>query len=332
MASKALFEGLGDGVNVRVLASHMASKGMFVEICCSRNRGTVSMPAILQQSERFKGETREAFKTYVSNGRFSIIPARYDKELDKVESAIRYKLSKACITDGYMSLTDFEAFKIEFNAAVDDYNTVRDSIVNLWDNIVEDFKAGLEYILSGYELGMREVAAVRKEIYDAIPSKEDYRNSFKLTVKVRPFDAQPDVSLYPPDLGKEMTEDWIETVVENATSCIAACAQDVFTICSGIVARYVDQSYINQNSINGLMSVAGRVRRNNLFNNPLLASAADRLEKLQNIGDIDEQEMVIEEVLLDIYSYCKQNNVHLEIVKKGLSKKTLEQMLALRSM
>ena len=330
MASKTLFEGLGDGVNVRVLASHMLSKGMFVEIKCSRNRGTISMPPILQ-SEGFRGEAKEAYKTYVSSGRFSIIPDHYERALDKVESGIRYQLTKACITDGFMSFSDFDTFKIEFAAAVDNYNAVRDSIVDKWDDIVEDFKAGLEFIISGYELGEREAEAVRKEVYAAIPSKEDYRDSFRLTVKVRPFEARPDVSLYPPALGKEMTEDWAETVVESATACIAACAQDVFTICSGIVSRYVDQAYINGNSINGLASVASRVRRNNLFNNPLLESAADRLEKLQDIDNVEEQEMVIEDVLLDIYSYCKKNDVHLDIVKKGLPAKTLDQMLALRT-
>lgn len=331
MASKTLFEGLGDGVNVRVLASHMLSKGVFVEIRCSRNRGTISMPPTLQQAERFKGEVKEAYKTYVSGGRFSIIPDNYDKALSQVESRIRYQLTKTCITDGFMSLSDFDAFKIEFAAAVDDYNALRDSIVDVWDDIVENFKAGLEFIISGYELGEEKAAAVRKEVYAAIPSKEDYRDSFRLEVRVRPFESQPDISLYPPALGKEMTEDWAETVVESATACIAACAQDVFTICSGIVSRYVDQASINGNSINGLASVASRVRRNNLFNNPLLESAADRLEKLQSIDNVDEQEMVIEEVLLDIYSYCKKNDVHLDIVKKGLTAKTLDQMLALRT-
>lgn len=331
MATKTLFSGVSENVRVRDLGDLMMKRGVFATIKCSRNRGTIPMPDEMKKNYK-SAEAVAAAAAHSSPSHLVFTSKELDNKLNKIESAIRYELKKASFANGFISLEELTGFTLKFEAAVEEYDRALDTLGCEWDQMIENFKADLDFMLyDDADLTDIDRIRIRKAVYKKIPSYKEFRSDCCLKLSVRQFNPQPNLELFPEDLQGALKEDWKESVTECAVACVTSCVQDVFERCSCVAARYADTAYINKNSINGLQAVSERIRKNNLFNNPLLASAADRLEHIADFATPDEQEIVIEDVLLDVYAYSKQNGVSLTIDPKGLKESTLDQMLALRS-
>lgn len=332
---KKLLEGLGgEGVTVRSLAEYMSNAGAYVTLSCSRRRGTIPLPAQLIGVNKMKDEAKEAYAKYVSLGNLCFIPAEYEAKLAKVESAIRYKLDRMTVSNGFMLLRRYDAFKAEFQQAKDDYFAERDRILNDWDQLVKNFTVAMDAVLAESKLLKRDKLRLRKELLDRIPSKDVYASSFQMSLTVKVLPAMPDVSNIPKNVGNDVLASWKETVIDNAVDCIATLIQDAFNLCSGVAAKYAIRGDINGNSINGLVSMGQRIKENNVFRNPILTESANLLTSIKDISPelADEQEEVVEQVLVDLYQYSIETGLELTLPKKGLSKENLNTMVELKKM
>lgn len=332
--TKKLLEGLGgDGVTVRTLAEFTRNSGVYVSLKCSRNRGTIPLPQQLIGVSTMKDAAKEAYANYVSLGRISFIPYQDEARLMKIESGIRYLLMRRTVSNGFMPLEKYEAFKVEFQDAKFNYMVERDRILNKWDDLVAAFKTAVTAVVDESRLLQADKEKLCKELMAKIPSKEAYANSFSMNLVVQMFPAQPDVASLPQELSADVMNTWKDAVLDNAIECIASLTQEVFDMCSGVAAKYADRGTINGNSLNGLISMGQRIMENNLFRNPILNEAANLLKSLQTIASeaTDEQEEVVENVLISLYQYSMETGMELETGKKGLSKKTLETMVSLKA-
>lgn len=332
--TKKLLEGLGgDGVTVRSLADWTRSAGVYVSLKCSRQRGTIPLPPQLIGVAKMKDAAKEAYANYVSLGRISFIPAEDEARLMKVESAIRYQLGRRTVSNGFMPLSKYDTFKVEFMDAKFNYFVERDRILSNWDTLVRSFTEAVTAVVEESSLLQHDKDKLCKEILEKIPSKEAYANSFSMSLVVQTFPAQPDVQNLPQELSADVLNTWKDTVLENAVECISSLAQEVFDMCSGVAAKYADRGNINGNSLNGLIVMGQRIVENNLFRNPTLKEASDLLKSLQTIAPnaVDEQEEVVENVLIALYQYSVETGMELTMPKRGLSKANLEAMIKLRN-
>lgn len=332
---KKLLEGVGeDGVSIRALAKYTANQGVFVTLTCRRSHGTISLPPQLLgvRQDLMTDKAQNAMASYIKLGCMSFIPATDEASLQKIEGAIRYKLGKATISNGFMSLGNYETFKEEFQQAREDYMAARDLILLKWDTLLTQFQQGISDILDGVNLDPEFHESLRKQLTAAIPSKNAFADSFSMTLNVMAFPTQPtDLENCSEALQKDLKESWGRTVTENVISCISATAQDAFDLCSSVAARYAVKNDISGRSTDALIAMAQKIRGNNVFRNPLLESTAKKLDSIKKISAPDQQEDMIEEVLIDLYQYSKEAGFALVLPKKGVSRENLENMLQMRA-
>lgn len=330
---KKLLEGLGgDNINVRTLADYTANSGVYASIHIGRLRGTIPLPAALigVKTEKMKEETQEAFANYVTLGSLRIIPAEAEAKLARIEGAIRYKLERSSIVDGFIPMGRYLVFKNEFEEARTAYFAERDNVLATWETLVADFTVAVDAILVASKLLKREKILLRKELLDAVPDKEYYSGSFSMGLSVRAFPGQPDTSSMDKAISQDLLTSWRDAVVENATACIGTLVQNVFDLCSSAASRYATTGCGNGNSLNGLIAMGDKIKETNVFRNPLLKEAGEKLAGLNLSDSPDEQEEIIEDVLLSTYVYAQETNLDLTFPKKGLSKTVLDGMKALK--
>ena len=328
MNTKKLLAGLGgDGISVRSLANYTSSNGVQVSVHVGRYRGTISLPPQLIIKGKLGEKTQKVYDEYISLGTLRFIPREYESVLASIESSARYKLFNSTIIDGFMPISKYIVYKEEFEELRNEYFLSRDIILMIWDDVIKDFKTGLDELMDAAGVTAYERGGLKDSILKQLPSKEQYSNSFSFALSVKAFPAQPDFSMFDEAVGKDIKESWMSLVVDNALNCISALAQDVFSMCSSAVAKYVEKGVINGKTINGLIVLGEKVKENNMFCNPLLQSVGESLCKLVNIDNPDDQEELVEGVLLEIYEYCQNTGVELKINNKGLPAKTLETML-----
>lgn len=331
--TKKLLEGLGgDGISIRSLANFTRNAGVYVSLKCSRLRGTIPLPPQLIGVTKMKDKAKEAYASYVSLGHLSFIPAEDEARLMKVESAIRYQLNRWTVANGFMPMSRYDVFKIEFMDAKANYFIERDRVLSNWDALVNSFKNAVDAVVEESTLIPSDKEKLKKEILCKIPTKEAYAESFSMRLIVQTFPAQPDVQNLPQELSADVLNTWKDVVLENAVECISSLAQRVFDLCSSVAAKYADRGDINGNSLNGLIAMGQRITENNLFQNPTLTKAADQLKSLQTVAptDVDEQEEVVESVLISLYQYSQETGMDLVLPKRGLPKATLDAMVSRR--
>ena len=333
--TKKLLKGLeGDGINVRALANFSSENGIYVNLRCYRIRGRISLPSELIGVQKMSDQAKEAYASYVSLGQLSFIPAEDDAKLAKIEAAIRYKLLKATISNGFMPLKKYTSFKVEFENAKGCYFVERDRLLANWDDLMRNFTKAVDTILEeSTHLMDKDRVRIRSEILDRIPGKKEYANSFRMSLDVQTFPAKPDITKLPEELSDDVLNSWKDAVLDNAVSCIESTTQDVFDLCSGIAFRYSTTRKINGNSINGLIAMSTQITENNLFRNPILTASAKKLDEIKKIppAQVDDLEEIVEDVLLDLYQYAHETGMEIKLPKKGLSKSNLDAMLKLRA-
>ena len=331
MDTKKLLEGLGgDGISVRALATYTMSVGVYVDVHCSRYRGCMTLPRRLVIKGKLKDETKEAYDKFVKLGSLCFIPREYEAQFCNIERNARNIVARDAIADGFVPTERYMELKTDFEQLRDEYAFARDCVVDNWDEIMADFETGVDTMITSARILKRDRPGFKKAILNMVPSKEKYKKSFSLSLGVRAFPGMPDTSVLDPAIQKDVLVSWKDMVVENATVCIGALAQEVFTMCNNVAARYAETDNINGNSTNSLILLGEKVKKNNVFSNPLLQEAGDNLCGLSKMADsIDRQEEVIEDVLMRVYQYAKDTGIELKFdAKKGLTQDILENMLA----
>lgn len=331
-----LLEGLnqtGDGITVRSIADFTAGNGIYVSLHCSRHRGRIPLPSQLVGVQKMKDEAKAAYANYISLGSLNFIPAEDEAKISGIESAIRWKVDRRTITNGFMSISKYEGLKNEFLMAREEYFQERDRLIANWDDLVKNFISAVDAILAASKLLKRDKINLRKELLSNIPTKERYAASYGMTLDVRTFPSVPNLNMIPQELGEDVINSWKEVVLNNAVDCISALTQDVFDLCSCVAASYADRGDINGHRMNSLVAMGTKIKENNLFRNPMLANASEQLLRIQNLSEnsVDEIEEIVEDVLITLYQYCQETGVTLKLPKKGLPKEVLENMVALRT-
>lgn len=336
---RTLLEGLsGKGIEIRVssLARYTAENGVLVGITCGRARGRFSLsPKLLGIApERWNKEAKEFYGEHVSMGRLTMVPKELEDRLNQLDTRARRILYSHTLNGSYMPLTEFDEFKAEFEEVREEYFRTIDQVVDQWDTIRADFLAGVEKVIETRgkrAMLKRDRQQLIKGLTASIPTAEQYRACAKMNVTVRAFPSTGGAATgLAPDLQNMVDQTWKDDVTANIIRSIEANLGEIFSKACDIATNYGKTGRVNTRSINALCRSAAKVKKMNVFANPMLAQLSESLAAITN-DDVDKAEWQVEEAIVDAWNYAKATGINLDMSICPFDETTLESMLAARS-
>lgn len=307
VGTKKMLAGLGsDDVTVEDLAQHIADAGVFVELHVRRCRGTLALPprAVGVRVDRMSQEARDAYNDLVRLGSLYFIPKEDENKLSAIETTLRRRLYDLTTADGFMPSQLFETFKTDFLTLKQQYMAQRDAIGAEWESIATNFSNRMWTMVSGIRMPQRDRKRIHVSIMKSLPSKDRYLDSFDMAMTVKAF---PAISLcsesLPASVKDAVKDSWVEMTVSLAEQSIITLLVEVFDDANKAVSSYMKKGAIHGRCLNKLVREGERLKKMNMFNNPMVKSTA---ELLCGLGDKDlaETEGLLEQCIVDIYRYA----------------------------
>ena len=336
---KTLLEGLsGKGIDIRVgdLARYTAENGVLVGISCGRSRGRFTLPPKLLglAPEKWDEGTQAFFGDHVSMGRLTMVPKELEDRLNQLDTRARRILQVHTVNGSYMPLTEFEDFKAEFEEVRDEYFKTIQEVVDKWDEIRKEFIAGVRNIVE--TRGKRTVLKRDREkmvaeIIQAIPTAREYEARARMEVTVRAFPTTGGAATgLNPDLQGLVDQTWRDDVTANIVRSIEANLGEIFAKACGIATNYAKAGKVETRSLNALARTALRVKKMNVFANPLLEKLSDSLSAV-TVDDPESAEYQVEESIVDAWEYARSTGINLDMSCCPFDEAALEKMLKIRT-
>lgn len=336
---RTLLEGLsGKGIEIRVgsLARYTAENGVLVGISCGRSRGRFTLPPRLLgiRPEKWDKGAQTFFGDHVSMGRLNMVPKELEDRLNQLDTRARRVLYSHTLNGSYMPLTEFEDFKGEFEEVREEYFRTIDLVVAQWDTIRANFLAGVEKVIETKgkrAMLKRDREKLLRDLTAGIPTAQEYRARAKMDVTVRAFPSTGGTATgLAPDLQNLVDQTWKDDVTANIVRSIESNLGEIFAKACTIATDYGKTSKVNTRSLNMLVRSAVRVKKMNVFANPMLERLACSLSAITN-DDMDRAEWQVEEAIVDAWNYARSTGITLDMALCPFDEKALESMLAARS-
>lgn len=336
---RTLLEGLsGKGIEIRVgsLARYTAENGILVGISCGRARGRFTLPPKLLgiRPEKWDKGAQTFYGDHISMGRLNMVPKDLEDRLNQLDTRARRILYSHTLNGSYMPLTEFEEFKSEFEEVREEYFRTIDQVVDQWDIIRANFLAGVETVIETRgkrAMLKRDREKLLHELAAGIPTAEQYRARAKMEVTVRAFPSTGGAATgLAPDLRDMVDQTWKDDVTVNIVKSIESNLGEIFAKACTIATDYGKTGKVNTRSLNTLVRSAARVKKMNVFANPMLEKLAGSLSAITN-DDMDKAEWQVEEAIVDAWNYAKSTGINLDMSICPFDEKALESMLAARS-
>lgn len=253
--------------------------------------------------------------------------------MNSLDTRARRLVEEYTVSNGYMPLSVYNTFKDKYQALREEYLSCAKEISDQWEEIQEQFTKGVVTMVNfcGDQMTGAEQENLIKNLTKNLPDAQEYLNRAYMTLDVRAF---PTTGItaegLEPDIQEELNRTWKNDVCNNAVKAIEQNIGELFAKASQICNKYSQTGRIDSRSAESMSSIASRVRKLNVFCNPLLEDLAARLETLKSRKD-DEAEEIIEDSLIDIWNYAKKTGISLDLESCPLSRELLEKMSELRS-
>jgi len=340
---KTLLEGLsGKGIqlNTTALAKFTADNGVLVTLRCGRRRGRVSLPPKLLglRPEKWDEKSKDFFADHVAMGQLTMVPKELDAKLNQLDTRARRLVQSYTVNGSYMPLTQYDEFREAFEVIRREYmDTIRE-IARQWEGIRASFESGVRATVEARtKRTMTKVSREHliKEIMNAVPTAKQYEEDAYMKVEVRAFPSTGSAALgLAPDMKNVLDQTWRDDVVNNVVRSIETALGEVFEKTSSIAKGYAKSGKVDGRSLNALNRITARLRKMNVFSNPLWDKVVTNLESLtigSSANSDDVVEAVIEDAILDIWEYAIKTGIKLDLSVCPFTETDLKKMLALRT-
>ena len=336
---RTLLEGLsGKGIEIRVgsLARYTAENGVLVGISCGRTRGRFNLPPKLLgiRPEKWDKGAQSFYVDHISTGSLNMVPKELEARLNQLDTRARRVLYSHTLNGSYMPLAEFEEFKSEFEEVREEYFRTIDLVVAQWDTIRANFLAGVEKVVETKgkrAMLKRDREKLLRELTSGIPTAQEYRARAKMEVTVRAFPSTGGTATgLAPDLQDLVDQTWKDDVTANIVRSIESNLGEIFSKACTIATDYGKTGKVNTRSLNTLVRSAARVKKMNVFANPMLEQLSKSLSTITN-DDMDKAEWQVEEAIVDAWNYARATGINLDMSICPFDEKARESMLAARS-
>lgn len=336
---RELLSGLsGKGIELRVssLARYTAENGVLVGITCGRARGRFSLPPKLLgiAPERWDKDCKAFYGEHISMGRLNMVPKDLEDRLNQLDTRARRILQAHTVNGNYMPLSEFQEFKDEFEEVRKDYFGTIDEVVSQWDTIRDSFIAGVRKTVetrSKRTMLKRDREKMIQQIIASIPTAREYRSKARMEVTVRAFPTIGGVSAgLTPDIQGLVDKTWRDDVTNNIIRSIEMNLGEIFAKACNLATNYGKTGKLDTRSLNALARTALRVRKMNVFANPVLERLSNILSAVTS-DDLDKAEFQIEEAIVAAWDYARSTGINLDMSICPFSQTDLEDMLKLQT-
>lgn len=325
-------------VGVEDLSSYIRKQGLIVEEHIGRKRNYVKVsPHLFGVDLATKGtETNEFFKQHMQMGKIRFIPEHYETTLVNIESAVRVQRKRNSLgyDHKFMTMDSYNSFMELVEKKKVEYFETRDKIVANWDTLIARFKEILW-------ISLDELQAINKDkvfntIISRLPSKEDYANSFYMTIGAKAFPVTENLSMFSEDIQKQINEGVNQETVQTMYDIIANTLNDGFdSVCRVIKAIKKEDNSISKiptKTLGSVKKASQRIAQKNIFNNPKIEKIRVAINELGMLAS--DPEIMCEEaeaVASMIYGYAKEleldNKINLKV--SPLSENELLELFAM---
>jgi len=317
-------------VGVEDLGNYIRKQGLIVKEHIGRKRNYVEIsPKVFGVDVNQKGdELKEFFKEHLQMGKIKFIPDSDEKKLINIEASIRMSRRRACIgyEDSFMPLETYKEFVKEVESKKKEYFEVRDSIVSRWDLLMKRFKEILWISLN--ELNSVDKEIVFNAICEKLPSKEDYANSFYITLSVKAFPVMDNLDMFDESIQSQIKEGLNQDTVATLYEIIGSTLNDAFENINKVLANIEKNRKLANKTLGAIKKTAERIAQKNIFNNPKVDLIKNNiLEMVRQSHDIDEMAEIGENTLAVIYGYAKELGIESQITSISSSTLTIEELL-----
>ncbi|WP_214688473.1 MULTISPECIES: hypothetical protein [unclassified Exiguobacterium] len=311
--AEKLIEGLrADGTDVTIenLDKYLHNGGVLVSVHVGRIRGNMELTPEVLGIDASQTSLTKFFSDYAKNGSLTFIPVAYEKELKKIESRIRMAKTRMAVgyENSYMPLTTYNDFKVKLNEAQRDYEECRDKIIKDWNNILDQFEMTLDNALTSLNPTRRD--ELKSFILRRIPSVQDYRDSFYLTVSVKAFPVMENVNLPTEELNEQVKQTAIEDNIRMVHEVLGGALNEAFETVNVVFASFTKNGKVAPKTHGALKDAVKRVKERDMFKNPMIQRITDEMNELSlQVMSRDVPEMC-ENLMSKIYGYAKEISVH----------------------
>lgn len=296
-------------VGIEDLSSYIRKQGLIVEEHIGRRRNFIKVsPRIFGVDLTTKrDEVNEFFKEHIQMGRISFIPEAYEKKLVNIESSVR--VSKKRNTIGYdskfMTIDSYREFMAFVEQKKKEYLGVRDEIVTNWETILERFKNILEISLN--DLGALDKEMAFSSIITKLPTKEEYGNSFYMSVGAKAFPVTENLEMFETDIQEQIKEGLNEETIRTMYEIIGHTLNDAFENVSKLVKSYAKNRTIAVRTLGGVKASAKRIGQKNIFHNKKVEEIRVAIWDMMKLSPMYEEMTEEAEVIMYlIYGYAKE--------------------------
>ena len=224
-------------VNIENFAEYLQQTGVIVEPHIGRLRKKFSVPKELMG---IKGDS-EFFSEYINGGNFSLLSKDEENALASIESSVRTTVKKLSIGyDGkYMPINIYKnEYAPYFEEKREKYFSRRDLIVSHWDETIATFKSKFEEFLASKseDLSDVEIVKLKDSIYNNIPSKQMFKDSFYMDISLSAFPVVSNLSILDDSISYEVKDSIIRNSVSTLYEILGNLLSDAFKSITNILA------------------------------------------------------------------------------------------------
>lgn len=328
--TKKLIEGLkqeGLIVGIEDLSKYIRQKGLIVKEHVGRKRNYIELSPHLFGVDVQKNEAlKHFFSEHLKMGKIQFIPDSHEKKLKSIESSLRMARKRLSIgyENSFMTIDAYKDFVSTYEEKKQKYFDVRDEILSMWDTLVSSFKDSLRVTLD--ELGAIERNELFSAICSKLPTKEEYKDSFYMTITVKAFPVAENLDVFDEDVRKQIEHGLQEDTIRVMYEIIGNTLNDAFESVSNMMRSVKEYGSIQNKTISGLKTTAKRLGEKNIFHNDQIESIRESLLQLSCEKNADVLLSEGECLVAFIYGYAKQLGVE-ELIETGNCLLTEQELL-----
>jgi hypothetical protein len=204
-----------------------------------------------------------------------------------------------------MPIQSYVDFKKDFEVTRKEYFAIRDEIIYKWDSFINDYKNRLKLMLN--EVNAIEKDRFYKQMISNIPTKEEYKESFKMLISAKTIPQVDKNSGLHDEINNIIAKDLVGVIFET----IAGCLQKSFKIANSAVKSYRDTLNISSKTLGAINKIPTVLKTRNVAanNNSMISEIIDLFQEASEIDDMDEKASICEIILAKSYIYALDNEL-----------------------
>ena len=310
-----LLDGLKDeNVTVENVDKYLQQQGVLVDVHVGRLRNKVDItPGMLGVDKDTTEELSTFFNEYVKTGKICFIPMSYEKKFQSIETSLREKKREMAIgyDNKYMPIQTYKEYKIYMENKKAEYLNLKDEVLENWDSLIYSFKTTLENSLN--EMNALDRVKITQKIFEKIPSKDTYGESFYVSTSLKAFPVMTNIDLFDESLNDELRESIQKQSVNSVYEILSNILSDAFSSVNKILVYYNKNRRLTEKQLTILRDLIPRISSKNIFKNVLVDEIIQDLNNIRSLSDFDDMAECCESVLARIYSFAKDIEVDVEL-------------------